>query len=216
MLRIASQWVVAICYTVRMALKSPPLEQAVEAVAPASGIWTYADYLKLPDDGKRYEILNGSLIEMPSPSGIHQLILSKLAYLITGWVLKNRLGLCLVAPMDVLLDNALGVVQPDFLFIAADQKEIFSETGAVNGSPRLVVEILSPSTARFDRSKKLSAYEQAGVKEYWIINPKTQSLEIYFLEAAEYALVGEYAGEEKPVSPVLGELEFALNELFEI
>ncbi len=204
------------CYNDRMATNTPTLEQPVEAFPPASGVWTYADYLKLPDDGKRYEILEGSLIEMPSPIGIHQLILSKLTFFITSWVLKHSLGFCLVAPMDVVLENVTSVVQPDLLFIANDQKQIFDKEGAVKGSPRLLVEILSPSIARYDRADKLAVYEQAGVKEYWIINPKTRSLEVYYLEATEYAQVGEFTGDEKPESPVLGQLEFALSELFEI
>lgn len=198
-----------------MATNTPTLDPVADSSWPDAGAWTYQDYLRLPDDGKRYEIINGDLIEMPAPNTLHQIILANLAVFLRIWVKQRNLGTFLFAPVDVLLSNATQVLQPDGLFIAADQMSIL-QNDAVNGSPRLLIEILSPSTTRHDRTTKLDAYEQAGVKEYWIINPKTESLEIYYLEAAEYALAGEYTGDEKPESPVLGKLEFALSELFVI
>ena len=187
---------------------------AVTQTETSKDIWTFEDYLLLPDDGKRYEILSGDLLEMPSPSGLHQLIVSRLVFLLSLWVSTRVPGLILTAPMDVVLENSADVVQPDLLFIAEDQMQIFDSSGAVHGSPRLIIEVLSPSTARHDRSDKLIAYERAGVHEYWIVNPKAGTIEIYHLDGNEYQLAGEYIQDETPVSPVLGALEFSVSQLF--
>ncbi|MCA9971314.1 MAG: Uma2 family endonuclease, partial [Anaerolineales bacterium] len=84
------------------------------------------------------------------------------------------------------------------------------------GAPDLVVEVLSPSTGRADQVIKFTAYEQAGVPEYWIANPKTKSVQVFTLSGQEYALVGEFVSDEKLTSPSLPGLEIVVASLFQV
>lgn len=135
---------------------------------------TYEDYLNTPDDGQRYELIDGEIVVSPSATLRHQIISIRLSSALYVYVDKHDLGKVVAAPMDVRLDRDL-VVQPDILFIRrgspADNDDL-----RVAGPPSLVVEILSPSTAMRDLNRKRELYEQYGVEEYWIIDPDQKSI----------------------------------------
>ncbi|MCD6376664.1 MAG: Uma2 family endonuclease, partial [Caldisericaceae bacterium] len=98
--------------------------------------FTYQDYLQLPDDGKRYEVINGELIMAPSPITIHQIISTSLSAGLFNYVKENELGTILTAPLDVVL-NETNVYQPDIIFISRERKEIITEKN-ISGAPDLV------------------------------------------------------------------------------
>lgn len=171
---------------------------------PAQGEWTYEDYLRLPDDNHRYEIISGVLYMASAPSFHHQYVVSELFGELRNFVKSNLLGIVLTAPLDVRLPNQSGIIQPDILFIRAENipAENFQ---AFLGVPDLVVEVLSPSTRRYDTATKLNAYEQAGVREYWLIDPIAHHAVVYALpeNGREYINAGEYTAEHTLTSPLL-------------
>ncbi|MEO0223067.1 MAG: Uma2 family endonuclease, partial [candidate division WOR-3 bacterium] len=131
-------------------------------------LWTYRDYLKLEDD-KRYEVINGRLVEMPAPNFEHQRISRNLEFKLWEFVKENGLGEILYAPFDIILSEDI-VVQPDIVFISKDNLKNIKE-GRLFGAPDLVVEIVSPVSYKRDRYEKFRIYEELGVKEYWIVLP---------------------------------------------
>jgi Uma2 family endonuclease len=122
-------------------------------------------------------------------------------------------GIVLIAPIEVRLPGIAQPVQPDVLFVSAARQRIVLDKH-IEGSPDLIVEVTSPSTARADRKVKLDAYERAGVQEYWIANPRTRFIEVYVLARGEYGLRGEYGPGDKVSSEVLPELDLAAEAIF--
>jgi Uma2 family endonuclease len=183
--------------------------------------YTYADYLTWIDD-KRRELINGAVYLMSAPTRFHasvSAVLQSIFYLF----IKKRKAECKVyhAPFDVRLpkngktaDNEiLTVVQPD-ICIVCDCKKL-DERGCI-GAPDLIVEVQSPSTAKKDLNEKFFLYEEAGVKEYWVVYPKEKALTVFLLqENGKYNDGTTYEYERKvPVSIFKG-LEIDLKELFD-
>ena len=177
--------------------------------------WTYADYLNLPDDGRRYEIIEGVLYVSNAPSLDHQFTVVKLVSQMDVFVTQNKLGYVLTAPFEVHLSEKTKPVQPDVLFITIEK---WPTPGAkyFEGPPDLIVEVLSPSTRRVDQFIKFRAYEKAQVPEYWIANPKTRSIQVFTLENQEYVLLGEFIEDETIESKILTELKIKTNSLFNL
>jgi len=175
--------------------------------------WTYEDYLALPDDGKRYEIIKGVLFVSNAPSYKHQYICMEISVAMRIFVKKNNLGVVLAAPFEVHLSEDTRPVQPDILFIRTERQPL---AGAkfFSGAPDLVVEVISPSSVKTDRYDKFNAYEQYGVMEYWLVDPKGQTIEVYILSGGEYALLGQFAGEEVVESQVLAGIGVVTQDLF--
>ncbi len=134
----------------------------------ASGQWTRDMVLALPDDGRRYELIGGELVVTPAPSGLHQTALMALYDWIRPLVGAAGLGRVLVSPADIALGED-EILQPDlFVFRTATAKPLRDWTDI--SELLLVVEVLSPSTARYDRELKRRRYQRAGVPEYWILD----------------------------------------------
>jgi Uma2 family endonuclease len=187
-----------------------------EKAWPAPGEWTYQDYLALPDDGRRYEIIEGSLYVTNAPNIDHQFTVMEIAFQLKQFVNENEseAGYVITAPFEVHLSQETRPVQPDVLFIKSER---WPGAGAAYfaGAPDLVVEVLSPSTSRTDQVIKFTAYEQAGVPEYWIANPKTQSVQVFTLSGREYALVDQFVGEDVIASQILPDLAIQADSLFQ-
>ena len=164
------------------------------AALPASGKLTYDDYVKLPDDGRRYEILDGELAVSPSPTSAHQYVSLELTVALATWVRSRGLGRIWAAPLDLILAPTV-VVQPDVFFISSERSSIVSKRG-VEAAPDLVIEILSESTAGRDRDVKMRIYARHGVPRYWIVDADARTIEIYALGAGAYELTHSFTGEE--------------------
>ncbi len=145
---------------------------------------TYEDYVKIPDDGRRHEIIDGRHIVNPAPRPRHQVILSNLFLALRELKTSGRAEL-LTSPIDVHLSET-DVVQPDLIAIAGKSAHLIGEL-KIEGPPELVVEILSPSTRRLDRGAKRALYESAGVLECWIIDPEEKTLCQHTLAAGRYS-----------------------------
>lgn len=174
---------------------------------------TYEEYYKLEDEN-RYEILEGELKMVPAPSFYHQIFSTELFLLIGNYVKKKNLGMTFHPPFDVILDSE-NVVQPDLTFISKENYGIIQERGAF-GSPDLVVEIVSPSSEKMDKVVKKQIYQDFKIKEYWIVEPKEKSIQIFTLEEGSYSLFSSQKGTEKVGSKLLDGLEIEINEIFNL
>jgi Uma2 family endonuclease len=172
--------------------------------------WTYEEYYKLEDD-QRYEIIEGQLLMAPAPDTWHQDWLGDLYSLLRSFVKMNKLGRLFFAPVDVVLDQE-NTVQPDLVFVSAKNAGII-QTRAIFGTPDLLVEIVSPSSGRRDRSQKMDLYARFGVKEYWIGDAAKRSLEILTLKEGRYELHGAAEERGRLSSLVLTGLQFDVAEI---
>jgi Uma2 family endonuclease len=173
---------------------------------------TYEDYLALPADGRRYQIVEGALDVTPAPTTTHQKVSARLEHAMIGHVEAHGLGLVLYAPVDVVLDEQ-NVVQPDVVFVARARLPIVEEA-KIAGPPDLVVEILSPSTARMDRGVKSTVYARCGVAWYWLVDPTAKLVEEYRLEGRGYTLLGRLGVEETFTPALFPGFSLRLRDLF--
>jgi Uma2 family endonuclease len=174
--------------------------------------FTYEDYKNLPEsETKRYELLEGDLVMVPSPSWRHQDISRRLEFRLEAFVEKQQLGVVADAPLDVILGE--DVVQPDILFISQQRSTIIHDE-AIRGAPDLVIEILSPATAQRDRTYKKTLYARHGVQEFWLVDPETQTVEVLSLRARGYRRAALYSRDETLESPLLPGLTIPLAEVF--
>ncbi len=155
----------------------------------AKMIVTYDDYLKLPNDGNRYEILEGELVMTPAPETDHQRISRNLEFILHSYATEHSLGEVFFALVDVVFSMTT-VVQPDIIFVSTERSHIVTKKNII-AAPDLVVEILSESTEATDRTTKKKLYEQYGVKEYWIVDPVSQTVEQYILSGTSYRLLAK-------------------------
>ncbi|MEM7127302.1 MAG: Uma2 family endonuclease [Chloroflexota bacterium] len=192
-------------------LTKPIVEPKVDSTQKR---WTYQDYLALPDDGRRYEIIEGTLYAANAPNAQHQFTVTEISSEMRNFVKANQLGIVLVAPFEVHLSEESRPVMPDVLFVRADR---WPQTPIqfFEGAHDLVVEVISPSSIRLDRVVKFTSYEQAGVAEYWITNPRTKVVEVYTLSNGEYASLGEFSGDESIESKVLAGIQIIAKTLFQ-
>lgn len=174
-------------------------------------IYTYADYLGTPDD-ERYELVEGDLVMTPSPVPGHQRISRKIQFFLDRHVTENDLGEIFNAPCDVYLDDK-NVVQPDILFITKNRMEIIGEKN-IQGAPDLVIEIISESSAYRDMVHKKKIYAEFGVKEYWIVVPESESVEVYVLKGKLYQIFGVYFKKDSLESPYLNNFKMPLKDVF--
>jgi Uma2 family endonuclease len=164
--------------------------------------WTYAKYRTLPDDRNRYEIIRGELIVSPAPKSKHQTVVWNLTMLLGKFLGDHGLGVGRSAPMDVVLADD-SVVQPDLLVVRKERLEIIGEDG-LTAAPDLVVEVLSESSRKRDHAAKRHLYAEYGVREYWLVDPDVERIEIHVLEGADLVLksiVSEGAFESPVVLP---------------
>ncbi len=179
--------------------------------APAKEkLWTYEDYLKLNDD-KRYEVINGRLYEMPAPFVFHQRIVGRLYKKFDNFV-NPFWGEVIISPVDIILSE-ISIVQPDLVFISKDRKEIIKDR--IYGPPDLVVEVVSPASYYRDRYEKFRIYEEAGIKEYWLVYPGEKAIEVWVLKEDKYELYSIASSEGKVKSKVLKGFEVDLKEVFD-
>jgi Uma2 family endonuclease len=155
--------------------------------------WTYEDYLALPNDGQRYEIIDGVLYVTPAPLTIHQTLSKRLQHFFYALELEGK-GYAFYAPIDVVMPGC-SPVQPDLVFLTPEQRSLIQEKN-IAGVPHLLVEILSPSSRSLDRVQKLNRYARNGVSHYLIVDPEASSLEVFVLDRGAYRLEHSLSGDE--------------------
>ncbi len=174
---------------------------------------TAADLRAFPE-GTLAQLIDGTLVMSPAPTSCHQRIVSRLNRTMGVFVEREGLGEVILSPFDVFFDDA-HIFQPDLVFVAADRMHLISKRG-LEGAPDLVVEVLSPSTGYYDLTQKREVYERTGVREYWIVDPERQTVEVLALEEDGYRTATKAGGEGNVASVLLGGFEVALERLFEM
>ena len=178
----------------------------------AAGRFTYQDYLRFPEDGKRYEIIEGELLMTPAPLTNHQHISVTLTFLLKTFLVENPIGELFHAPFDVVLSD-FDVVQPDHIVVLNEQNHIVTDT-SVRGAPDFVIEILSPSNRRLDLKRKRSLYEKFGVKEYWIIDPELKTIQKLLSRDGKFTEAGIFGIKGKISSNIVRGFQFLVSKLF--
>ncbi len=139
---------------------------------------TYDDFLLFPDDGKRHELIDGVHYVTPSPRLRHQDLVGRLHFEFQLHLRDHPgAGRVFVAPVDVVM-SFHDIVVPDLVFIAGDQAAIMTEKN-IQGAPALVVEVLSKSTRKRDAQIKRRLFEQVGVREYWLVDPELDAVQVF-------------------------------------
>ena len=194
-------------------LAIPTDADAPAVYGPLQGQWTYADWERLPDDGNRYEIIDGVIYMTTAPSTFHQWIALQLVRRVAIPAEDQGLAYSFFAPVGVLMPGC-DPVQPDFVVVLSPRAGIIRDR-RVRGVPDLLVEILSRGNAPYDREVKLAAYARAGVPEYAIVDPRARTLSHYQLDAqGAYGSPRVYAAADAMSFACLPTIILTVGDLF--
>lgn len=178
--------------------------------------WSFDKWEQLPEDGNRYEVIDGVLFMSTAPSATHQRSVGRLFQHVGLPLEANRLAIAYMAPIGVIMPEA-DPVQPDFLLIRTERIAIVAEDGRIRGVPDLIAEVLSPNNPELDTVTKRAAYARAGVPEYWIVRPASRDVLVCSHPDAalsDYVNVRLFEGNAQITSPTLP-LQVAASDLFE-
>ena len=173
---------------------------------------TVRDYMSMPDDGRRFELIDGELIFLPTPYVIHQMIIGELIRVLGAFEDSRDIGRVYISPLDVVLSEH-DVLQPDVFFISKKRLHIVGELN-IQGAPDLVIEVLSPDTEERDRGIKRDLYLRFGVREYWIIDPANITCEVLRAGDTEFEIVRVYVEGTTATSNVLEGIQVEVDRLF--
>lgn len=175
-------------------------------------VWTYDDYLQLPNDGNRYEIIEGVLYVSPVPWTPHQVLSRRLQFAFYE-LERQGFGYIYNAPTGLMLDGGT-TVEPDLIYLRADQRSQIKRK-YILGAPHLIVEVLSPGTVRLDRVKKLRLYSKNQIPHYWLLDPESKVLEVMKLVGSHYRMEATLESGDSYESDDFPGLKLNLSELFE-
>lgn len=183
------------------------------ANAPAHASWTFRDFVALDEDDRR-ELFDGQLLEVDVPTKLHEHIIFMLVVFLGSWARPRNAGVGLVSGFKLKVSESRGVM-PDVQFFRRGNPAAAGDATALEeGHPDLVVEVISGSSARYDRIIKLEYYAAIGVPEYWIVDPSARSVERLVLQGTKY-LIAQTATEDQTFRPEsFEELEIPLGELW--
>ncbi len=177
--------------------------------------WTIQDLESLPEDGDRYEIIDGELYVSKQPDLQHQIVCGKIALILGQWSEQTQMGMTIPTPgVTFTNDNA---VVPDVIWISYERLTAALQADKkLHSAPELMIEVLSPGAEneRRDREFKLKLYSRRGVKEYWIVDWRERTLEIYRRENAELKLLKTLDETDVLDTPLLPGFSFKVGELF--
>ncbi len=174
--------------------------------------WTFDELAaELPESNLPTELWDGELIMSPSPSFFHQEVVDRFHDSLKAWVRQHHLGKTAVAPLDMVLATSRAT-QPDVLFVTTERLGIIKDR--LRGAADLVAEVISPESRRRDRIDKRDLYEQHGVKEYWLIDPEAETVEVLHLESGAYKLIGRWRPGEQAKSRLLKDFTVSVSALF--
>jgi Uma2 family endonuclease len=197
--------------------RAPRRKKSTAAVStseyPEQGKWTYDDWVRLPDDGTRYEVIDGELYMTPPPSVSHQFTIAHLLVAMSNFVFDHQLGVVFPSPLGVRLPTQSVPLEPDIVYISSAHKSIIGKE-YIEGVPDLVVEVLSPGNWMYDRHEKYQLYQTARVPEYWIVDYRAKTVEVFVLEQSEFTLIGKWGVSEAASSRVLNGFQVAVVDIF--
>jgi Uma2 family endonuclease len=172
---------------------------------------TAQEFAELPESNLPAELIEGELIMTPAPDDPHQKVAIHGVAVLLNMKLEGEIRF---SPIDVYLDDE-NVLQPDIMWVSKDNPRCkLVEGRRWHGAPDLVIEILSPSTARRDKTVKFDLYERYGVREYWMLDYLAEYLEVYGLQDGRFVKIGIFGPEETFTSPVLSGKTVEVGALF--
>ena len=176
---------------------------------------TYDDFVLLPDDGKRHELIDGEHYVTASPNTKHQQVSMDLTFLIRSWLEDHPIGRLFAAPYDIVLSH-FDVVEPDLIYLTNERADQILTSLHLRGTPELVVEIGSPSTRQRDETIKRRLYERTGVSEYWFVDPELDVVRVYRRDGERFARPVELSRETDDIltTPLLAGLALPLGRIF--
>jgi Uma2 family endonuclease len=175
--------------------------------------WTTADLELFPEDGKRYEIIDGELVVSRAPHWRHQNVADNVCTELKIWSRQTGLGDAATTP-GIIFSDADNVI-PDVVWASNERlEEVLDESGHLTGAPELVVEVMSPGDERRDRELKLKLYSVQGVREYWICDRQQRKVEVYRRENAVLKLAATFFNEDNLTSPLLPGFSCPIERLF--
>ncbi len=178
--------------------------------------WESFREMEIPDgDTSIYELINGEIVKRASPNTPHQEVSHRLNGYLFNYNRKKKAGRIFQAPYDAYFDEYTAGVQPDLLFVSKDRDFIIKEGNGIAGAPDLIVEIVSPGSVDKDRFTKKEVYERFAVKEYWIVDPQWQTVEVHCMENDRYRLYSFAERKGKIKSSVLTGLNLDVSRIFE-
>ena len=178
--------------------------------------WTSTDLLTMPDDGKRYEIIDGELFVSTQPSWHHQYTCAELIGELLNWNRRTGMGQANFAPGLIFADD--DDVAPDLVWISNARRDVaLGDDGKLHSAPELVVEVLSPGRAneRRDREAKLKLYSRRGVEEYWIVDWRRRQIDVYRRSELALHLISTLQAEDNLETPLLPGFSLPLAHLFQ-
>jgi Uma2 family endonuclease len=183
--------------------------------APTPGPYTWDDFIALEDDDRR-ELIDGELLEVEVPTDIHEYIVFMLSHYLAAWALPREAGFGVASGYKVKITERRGVMPDLQFFFRGNTSAKRTPQGLVSGHPDLAVEIISPSSGKYDRVIKLRYYASIGLPEYWVIDPPARTIERLVLAGEHYRIDDAASGEEvfRPAS--FPGLEVPLTKLWTI
>jgi Uma2 family endonuclease len=174
---------------------------------------TYRDFLQLPDDGRRHEIVNGVHWAVPSPNASHQLAVGNLHFCLRQHLERQPGGLVMMSPFDVVL-SMFDVVVPDLIYLSPERARSLTSRN-LRGAPDLAVVVVSPATRRRDEGLKLRVYERFDVAEYWVLDARARTARIYRRRGSRFALAATLAPPNGAIeTPLIPGLRVPLSDVF--
>ncbi len=162
-------------------------------------------------DWNLIQLINGKEVEMPSPLIRHQKVSRLLQRIIEDFLLQHQLGELFNAPLDVIFEEGVNRVQPDLIYISDENKGIIKDW--IRGVPDLLVEVVSKGSFYIDTVDKKEIYQKYGVKEYWIIFPEYDTIEVFSLENDGYKIFSKGTDDEIVKSKLLNGLEVKVRDI---
>lgn len=192
------------------------LTRDTEGIPPLDGQWTIADFMRLENPpGYHYELIEGVLSMSPSPNLPHQRAVGTLYRRLSAFVEKRRLGEVFIAPLDVVIDKGKTqtVVEPDIIFVSNERKAILNQLANIQGTPDLLVEVLSPGSRRRDRKEKFDLYMSRNVLEYWLVDPDEGTIEVWVQHKKAFVKKGTHRRGHRARSQVLAGFSVAVSDV---
>ena len=182
--------------------------------AQVETLLTNKDLEGLPQDGNRYELIEGELYVSTAPELIHQRAIGNLYFALKSFLMKDPIGEILYGP-GVILSDYDGVI-PDLVYLSNERREQVATGTRIYGAPDLVIEVLSPGMQNMERDRKvkLKLYDKYGVDEYWIVDTRARAIEVYRRETGKLKFFTTFVNDEGVISPLLPDFECGVGNLF--
>jgi Uma2 family endonuclease len=184
----------------------------MEPVRPARLPYSYEDYAALPNDGRRWEVIDGELEVNPAPAPRHQTVSRRLQFELMRLLEEPGIAQIFNAPIDLILSDS-NILQPDLAILGSSRDHLITGRG-IEGPPDIVVEVLSPSTKVLDQRVKKRTYARFSVPEYWIVDPVGGHLELFRLAADDYVLEQRFDRASVLTTPSFSEVQVELARVF--